>query len=134
MTIKSWTANMLTDDMDASLKFYCEVLGFEMVMSVPEQGPFDWCMLHLESVEVMLQTRKSMAEELALFQDMENGGALGFYIKVDDVHAMAKKLRAANVEVTKDINTTFYGATEFTIKDPNGFILTFAEMDEPPVE
>jgi hypothetical protein len=31
------------------------------------------------------------------------------------------------VKVVKELEITFYGATEFTILDNNGYLLTFAE-------
>jgi hypothetical protein len=34
------------------------------------------------------------------------------------------------VKVIKGLEKTFYGATEFSILDNNGYILTFAENEE----
>jgi uncharacterized glyoxalase superfamily protein PhnB len=35
-----------------------------------------------------------------------------------------------NVKVVKGLEKTFHGATEFSIKDNNGYLLTFAEDEK----
>ncbi len=42
-------------DMPTSIKFYRDVLGFEIVTtSTPRSGHFDWALLRLNGVELML--------------------------------------------------------------------------------
>ena len=44
-------------DMPASIKFYCEGLGFELVSSDGKPAPhFDWALLQLNGTELMLNT------------------------------------------------------------------------------
>jgi uncharacterized glyoxalase superfamily protein PhnB len=42
---------------------------------------------------------------------------------VDDLYQKVKD----KVTIASDMRTTFYGMKEFTIKDLNGYFLTFAE-------
>ena len=44
-------------DMPTSVRFYRDVLGFEIVQTTPREGDqFDWGLLRLGNVEVMLNT------------------------------------------------------------------------------
>ncbi|HEY9196533.1 MAG TPA: glyoxalase, partial [Mucilaginibacter sp.] len=57
-----------------------------------------------------------------------DGGSLLLYINLKDIRAFFEEIRD-KVTVLKGLETTFYGATEFSIKDNNGYVLTFAEHD-----
>jgi uncharacterized glyoxalase superfamily protein PhnB len=48
------------------------------------------------------------------------------YIKLKNIRAFFDRVKD-KVTVIQGLEKTFYGATEFSIKDPDGFILTFAE-------
>ena len=126
MTLTKQTPNMMVEDVNATVEFYRDVLGFNLVMTVPDSGRFDWALVKRDEVEVMFQTRASLSDELPLFEGQAIGGALTFYIKMDGVEELYETLRP-RVTVVKDLNPTFYGTREFSIQDCNGFILTFAE-------
>jgi uncharacterized glyoxalase superfamily protein PhnB len=57
------------------------------------------------------------------------GGSLLFYIKLKNIRTFFESVKD-NVTVIQGLEKTFYGATEFSIKDNNGFILTFAEDEQ----
>jgi uncharacterized glyoxalase superfamily protein PhnB len=126
MSLTELTPNILVEDMAATLAFYQEVLGFGLVMSVPDSAPFNWAMLKRDEVVLMFQTRASLAEEIPLFASQMLGGGLTFYINVTDIQGLHQTL-AGRVEVVMPMKTTFYGAQEFGIRDPNGFVLVFAQ-------
>lgn len=126
MTFQKLTPNMMVDNVDETVDFYRNVLGFDLVMTVPENGPFDWALMKRGTVEVMFQTRASLTEALPLFKERPLGGALTFYIDMRGVEALYEQVRS-QVTVVQDLQTTFYGTREFAIEDCNGFILTFAE-------
>ncbi|CAN5874237.1 hypothetical protein BH11BAC7_BH11BAC7_11610 [soil metagenome] len=73
----------------------------------------------------MFQSFKSLGEELPAIK-RENGGSLLFYIEIKGLRKLHKEIKD-KVEVVKGIEKAFYGATEFSILDPNGYVLTFAE-------
>jgi lactoylglutathione lyase len=79
-----------------------------------------------DGVEIMFQARASLEEELPALKQKEIGGALTFYIEVEDVKGLYTRLRES-VTIVQDMHKTFYGAEEFAIHDCNGLILTFAE-------
>lgn len=126
MTLNKLTPNMMVEDVNATVAFYRDVLGFNLVMTVPDSGRFDWALVKRDEVEVMFQARASLSEELPLFDGQPIGGVLTFYIDMEGVDELYETLRP-RVTVVKDLDATFYGTREFSIQDCNGFILTFAE-------
>jgi uncharacterized glyoxalase superfamily protein PhnB len=99
-------------------------------MQVPEEGnELIWAMLINGSVTIMVQSVESLGEELPGINRNQSGGSLLFYIKLKQIREYFEKIKD-KVEIIKGIEKTFYGATEFTIRDIDGYYLTFAE-DEP---
>lgn len=126
MALGKLTPNVMVEDVNATIEFYTTVLGFALVVSVPETGKFNWALLKSGEAEIMLQTRASLGEELPLFAELPIGGALTFYIHTDNVQALREKVQG-KAKIVQDLHTTFYGATEFALQDCNGYILAFAQ-------
>ena len=127
-TMQSLSPNLFVKDMPETILFY-EQLGFKLVMTVPEQGDFIWAMMSCGEVTFMFQTFGSLGEELPEIKRTE-GGSLLFYIKVHGIRKLFDSIKK-KVPVIKGLEKTFYGATEFSIRDNNGFLLTFAEDEKP---
>lgn len=123
------TPNLMVEDVNATVAFYRDVLGFDLVTSVPESGALDWALVRRDTVDVMFQSRASLAADLPQFRDRSPGGALTFYIDLEGIDALYAQV-AGRGAVVKDLATTFYGTREFTMEDCNGFLLTFAEGGE----
>lgn len=119
--------NIFTRDMKATVAFY-ELLGFKITMSVPEKGDdLVWAMMVNGSVTLMFQTYESLAEDLPEISRTD-GGSLLLYITLKDINGFFEQING-KVTVLKGLEKTFYGATEFSIKDNNGYVLTFAEHE-----
>jgi len=122
--MESLAPNIFVRDMNATIGFY-KNLGFEKIMSVPETGTYDWAMLSNGNVSFMFQTYGSLGEVLSEIS-RKDGGSLLFYIKIKGIRAFHDKIKS-KTKVIVELNKTFYGATEFSIVDNNGYVLTFAE-------
>jgi uncharacterized glyoxalase superfamily protein PhnB len=123
--MESLSPNIFVKDIKATIAFYKQ-LGFEVAMSVPEHADdLVWAMLVNGSVTVMFQTFDSLGDDLQEVK-REDGGSLLFYIKLKNILNFFELLKD-KVTVVKGIEKTFYGATEFSILDNNGYLLTFAE-------
>jgi uncharacterized glyoxalase superfamily protein PhnB len=116
--------NIFVHDMKQTVDFYSK-LGFTVSMSVPETGVFDWVMMTNGSVTMMFQTFTSIENDLPDIK-RTNGGSLLLYIKLKNIRSFFEQIKE-KVSVLKGLEKTFYGATEFSIKDCNDYILTFAE-------
>ncbi|MGL4369898.1 MAG: VOC family protein [Spirochaetota bacterium] len=121
--MKSITANLKVESIERSLDFYKKKLGFDIVMSNPESAPV-WVMLKNGGAEIMLQQKESIDEEYPMLAG-KSAGALTFYVMVEDSPALYDKIKTS-VEIIKPLHETPYGRKEFAVKDPDGFIFTFA--------
>ncbi|MCI0553903.1 MAG: VOC family protein [Anaerolineae bacterium] len=123
--MQSMTPNLIVHDVNKTVEYYREILGFKQEMSVPDSGKLDWAMMKHGTIEIMFQTLLSIEKDVPALKGVQPGGACTLFVQVADV----KKLHATikeKVDIIVDLNTTFYGMDEFTIKDLNGYFLTFA--------
>lgn len=125
--MESLSPNLFVKDMEKAIEFYT-TLGFTVTMTVPETGDLVWAMMTCGSVSVMFQTIASLGDTLPDVR-RTGGGSLLLYIKLKDIRAFFDRVKD-KVTVIQGLEKTFYGATEFSIKDPDGFILTFAEDEQ----
>ncbi|MDB5143581.1 MAG: glyoxalase [Mucilaginibacter sp.] len=123
--MESLSPNIFVKDINETIRFY-HLLGFELVVTVPETGnDLVWAMMAKGNVTFMFQTFVSLGEELPDI-NRNDGGSLLLYIKLKNIRTFFEQVKEL-VPVLKGLETTFYGATEFSIKDNNGYVLTFAE-------
>ena len=123
--MESLSPNIFVSDMSETIAFY-KMLGFQLIMSVPEEGDeFVWAMMMNGSITFMIQTFASLGDDLPEIS-RQNGGSLLFYIKLTGLLAFFDEVKE-KVTVLKGLEKTFYGTTEFSILDNNGYVLTFAE-------
>ena len=129
----SLAPNLFVKDIRANIEFY-KLLGFNLVMSVPAEadGNLDWAMVTSGNVTFMFQTFQSLGEpdpktgpKLPMIS-RQDGGSLLFYIRIQNIRSFFESIQG-KVNVVHGLQKTFYGATEFSITDPNNYLLTFAE-------
>ena len=125
--MNSISPNIFVKDIQETIKFY-RLLEFKVTMNVPEEGDFIWVMMSNGNVNFMFQTFESLGSELPSIS-RENGGSLLLYIQIKEIRQFYDKVKN-KVNVIKGIEKTFYGATEFSVLDINGYVLTFAENAE----
>jgi uncharacterized glyoxalase superfamily protein PhnB len=122
----SLSPNIFVNDINQTIEFYKQ-LGFKLITTVPEQPEYVWAMMTCEKVTFMFQTFDSLGNELPAIS-RQNGGSLLFYISLKNIREFFESVKD-KVTVLKGLETTFYGATEFSIQDNNGYVLTFAEHE-----
>lgn len=127
MTFKKLTPILYVEAIEPSLPFWTERLGFEVTAQVPEGDVLGFVILQKDGVEVMYQTRSSVANDVPALADTPMAGAF-LFIEVDDIDAVQNALQGVEVAVPR--RTTFYGADELFVREPGGNIVGFAEMAE----
>jgi glyoxylase I family protein len=116
-------------DMPTSVRFYRDVLGFEVVSTAPPRGTdeFGWCWLkHGDSTEIMLNTAYDYGERPEL-PDPARVAAHGdtcLYIGCPDVDAAYRFLRDKGLDV-KEPSVAHYGMKQLYVTDPDGFGICF---------
>lgn len=124
MTIKRLTPNLYTDDVAACVPFWTERLGFEKTVEVPQEVGLAFAALKKGGLEVMYGSFASLGKELGAA--MPSKGPSFLFVETDDVNAAMAAMAGAPVIVP--MHKTFYGATEFTVTDPAGHFVTFAQF------
>lgn len=122
----SVSPNIFVKDINKTIEFYKE-LGFSVVTTVPEQGDPIFALMTCKKVTFMFQTFESIETELPEIK-RQSGGSLLLYIKTKKIREFHNQIKD-KVNIIKGLEKTFYGATEFSIQDINGYILTFAEEE-----
>jgi uncharacterized glyoxalase superfamily protein PhnB len=125
--MKSISPNIFVRDINETINYYKQ-LGFELIMTVPEEGDPVWAMMTCGEVTFMFQSFDSLGEELPEIS-RQDGASLLLYIQIEEIRKYHDSI-VKKVDVIKGLEKTFYGATEFSIKDLNGYILTFAEEEK----
>lgn len=138
MPLAKLSPNLMVEDVNETVAFYVDILGFDFAMGVaeatrevvaawPSAAVLQYAMVVSGGVGIMFQSRHSLGGELPLFKNAEIGGSLTLYIECDDIEARHARCAAADLPLLKDLRTTFYGMRELYIQDPNGYVLAFAQ-------
>ena len=124
------TANLLVDSIEACLPFYVERLGFTKKVEVQhpvgsESGVLGFVILEREGAELMMQSRASIAADVA---GLEGEASRSFlYVTVDRLGPVRDALASWPKVVPE--RTTFYGAREIIVRDPAGNVLALASHE-----
>ena len=127
--LKKLTPNLMVEDVAQTLEFYEDVLGFNVVMTLPEAAPFDFAIVSRDGVELMFQSRQSLSENVPALTGSTIGASQTFYIDVSGINDLYEQIRD-RVEILVDLHTTFYGTQEVYFRDLNGYILSFSEAKQ----
>jgi catechol 2,3-dioxygenase-like lactoylglutathione lyase family enzyme len=116
-------------DMPTALKFYRDVLGFEVVGTSPELGPdkYHWVWLRLGGADVMLNTAYEFDSERPVPADRARvaaHGDTGLFFGCPDVDGAYEALREQGAAV-KPPKVARYGMKQMYVKDPDGYELCF---------
>lgn len=118
---------LIVDQIEPTMQFMIERLGFEKTMEVPGENALAFAMMMSGSVEIHIQTRASAAKDIPYFAESSNPPSGFIYIDVEDVRSLYEKLKDS--EVVLPIVKTFYGATHFFIREPGGHVFGFSQNE-----
>lgn len=115
-------------DMPASVRFYRDMLGFEIVQTTtPRNGDrFDWGLLRLNDTEIMLNTAYEQDERPAEPDParIKAHRDTHLYFSCPDVDAAYRHLLAHGVAVEAP-KIAPWGAKQVYLRDPDGYTLCF---------
>ena len=114
-------------DMPTAVRFYRDVLGFEIVQTTQREGDqFDWGLLRLNETEVMLNTAYEQDERpaepdparIAAHRDV------CLYFGCPDVDGAYQYLLAHGIDA-EEPHIAPWGAKQLYLRDPDGYTLCF---------
>jgi glyoxylase I family protein len=113
-------------DMPTSVHFYRDLLGFELVSTSQPGEHFDWALLRLNGVELMLNTvyendKRPPAPDPAR---VAGHADTGLYFSCPNVDEAYRRLLAKGLDVTEPVIRD-YGMKQLNFPDPDGYYLCF---------
>lgn len=128
-TAKKLAPVLIVDEIEGCEPFWLR-LGYQRTVEVPHEGKLGFIILSNGGVEIMYQSRASVAGDVPALADGTYRAAL--FIEVDSLDAVIASIGDAPIVFER--RTTFYGSDEIGVLEPGGSPITFAQFAEPPPE
>ncbi len=120
-------ANLVAEDIDGTIAWYQDNLRAELKMKT-EGDRAGFATLIVAGSDVMFQTAANIEKKYPrLAGRVTAGQGVALNIQVDDAQAVYDGLDDTSGVIAEPADT-FYGMREFTIQDPNGYLLTVASV------
>ena len=120
LRLRSLEPSFTVNDLERSVRFYTDVLGFIVSEQWSEGSALRGVMLKAGMCELGLSQ-----DDWAKGRDRRKGeGARIWCNTVQDIDALATRIRAAGGHLTEGPRDQSWGARSLTVEDPDGFRLT----------
>ena len=120
----------IVDLVEPCVTFWVDRFGFQVENQVPgSDGKLVFASVKQGDIEVMYQTRASVLADNPAAAAELNGHSATLFITVSDLDAAERAAKGA--PVVKPRHETFYGSTEFYVRDPGGNTIGFAQFGAP---
>ncbi|MBX3174116.1 MAG: hypothetical protein KF709_06860 [Gemmatimonadaceae bacterium] len=120
--LKRITPVLLVEEIEPVLAFW-DRLGFEKTAEVPHEGKLGFVIFEKSGLEVMYQTRASVAADVPAMANAPLSGTF-LFLEVMDLEATIEAVEGAPVVFPR--RKTFYGMEEICVREPGGNTITFA--------
>lgn len=125
---------LLCNDTQKSIRFYRDILGFEVIDRMDDVGNTGWASLQRGPNRIMLAS-PSYLKSPGTKADGSLDSDVLHYFHCDDVVGIRAHLVASGIDVS-NLFVRFYGKKEIEFRDPDGRVLIFGEdtTEEPTPE
>ena len=121
MKLRSLIPVLDVKDVDASIEFYCDALGFTLVEKVEWGGRTEWALLNCDGVQLMLcASRDSDAED----DTHSNEGV--FFVYHDNLESLFVYLGSKGYTNISNLLQNSQRPRDFYLRDPDGYVLWFS--------
>ncbi len=114
------------DNVNESVEFYKKYFGFTLYNIFPDEGDATLAVVERKKLYVMFQDRKVFQEEDKKYISGEIDPSFSLLIDTDNAYALYDSLKT-KLEVVQELQLMFYGQLEFSVRDLNGYIITFSQ-------
>ena len=120
----------IVDSVEPCVAFWVDRFGLQVENQVPgSDGKLVFASVKQVDIEIMYQTRASVLADNPAAAAELNGHSALLFITVRDLDAAERAAKGA--PVVKPRHETFYGSTEFYVRDPGGNTIGFAQFAAP---
>jgi len=127
-SMKSLAPVLIVDRVEPCVEFWTGKLGFAKENEVPgTDGRLVFASVKKNGVEIMYQTKASVVADSPGQASELSGHSTALFIQVPSVADLDAAERAVQgAPVVKERHQTFYGSTEFYVREPGGNVVGFA--------
>jgi hypothetical protein len=118
------TSVLFIEEIEKSLPFWVERMGFEKTVEVPEGDRLAFAILVRDGAELMLQSIESVLKDAPVFAPQSAANGASLFIEVEDFADIRKRLDGYPIALEE--RTTFYGMREIGVIEPGGHNVIFA--------
>jgi lactoylglutathione lyase len=133
--MKTLVPELSVRNLDASLHFYRDVVGFEVMFERPENR---FAYMTFNGSELMIEEDRPREGISALWiiepLDYPRGRGLNISIDCPDADALRSRLMGNGIDLRKPIEENWYrenkilhGERNFLVQDPDGYLLRFTQ-------
>lgn len=131
MNVKRITAVLLVKEIEPVIPFWVDRLGFAKTIEVPDGNKLGFVAFQKDATEVMYQTYASVEKDAPKqVSETARKGPSYLYMEVDNIDAVLAAMKDA--KIVMPVRTAFYGMKEFSVQDPGGHFITFAQPVAAP--
>ncbi len=102
------TAVLLVEEIEKSLPFWVERMGFEKTVEVPEGDRLGFVILAREGAELMLQTIESVRKDAPQFVPKAGTSVAALFIEVDDFADTVRRLEGYAIALARAHNVLWH--------------------------
>ncbi|MEA2494833.1 MAG: hypothetical protein QOJ29_2744 [Thermoleophilaceae bacterium] len=111
-------------DLDETLAFYTDRIGFEVAIDAPATPTMRWLTVtapgsHHELLLAAIDQHIAPVDQDAM-RELVAKGTFPVFLRVDDVDGVFESLRAAGTEILQEPIDQPYGVRDCAVRDPNG--------------
>ena len=125
VSLRGVTPVLLVGDIAATIPWYTAKLGFA-ADAVPRRPPHAFCILQRDAVTLFLQQLDGYRKPEHYHE--RPGGVWAAYFHTSGLRAWYDELKGdPEIELVQPLRQQPFGQLEFEVRDPNGYLLVFAE-------
>jgi lactoylglutathione lyase len=118
-------------NMEASLRFYVDGLGFQMANKWIDEGKLRWCWLELGNAALMLQEFRKEGHD-SWVPSCKLGEGVSICFMCEDALAIYRDLKSHGIQVKRPFVGNRLWVT--SVADPDGYRLDFESPTDEPEE
>ena len=128
MKFRRLTAELVTEDIPSTIEYYTKTLGLELDSTYHNDAPIpQWVQFKCNDDYIMFESRRSLGQVIPEIQSVKLGGSFDIFIEMEGV---VEYYDAIKDKVQVIVELTDVPFKQFAIKDINGYILLFGQLEQ----
>ena len=118
------TSELVVTNVDKSVDFCVNILGFQKL-----EGDSHFTRIKAGASEIMLMLKSDFDQELPSLNRPQNSGLSLLVVEIKFIEEFYEKIKNI-VTIHRPLQLTDYCTQEFTISDPDGYLIQFSQRSE----